>query len=192
MTQKFSNGPRLLALVLACLTLVLNACSGGGSREVDGTGPVEKVVLSGTDVTCRLRSGATLAAGLDMRVFGGMKSDPPLSQLEDRLGTPTGTRQDEHGQTWTKFKTDGGHLEAGLETHVSGTEKWTLWRVYASPSQGPASAFLQPEIKEHVDLGAPFVSLVVEPANRREAVLCLIEKGEVKRCRWFDQAKSQG
>lgn len=153
-------------------------------REFPASRPLQTVVVSGSDVICRLDPAATLADAVDLGIFQGVKDDPSLQVLQSRFGASVGKRTDERSTDWMRFRVSGGHVEAGKQREESGTEVWYLWRVYAVPDDGDPKKLFHPEVLRHIDAQGTY-ALSFEDTRRDEGIWCSIRHGSVERCRWF-------
>ena len=175
---------RCLFGITGAAALLFSSCA-ADRREVPASPPLQRVVYSGSDVICRLDPSAALSDVMDLRLFQGVKDDPPLPQLQSRLGQPEGKRVDERSTEWVRFDVSLGHIEAGNEREESGNDVWFLWRTYAVPDEADPKKLFHTEVLKHLDATTAYTALSFEDSKRSEGVWCSLRQGAVERCRWF-------
>ena len=116
--------------VLFLLLLSANGCDHISEQAIAFPAPVGKVefhsyaVIEGiTKPTQRIgihvASRDEVKQLVDLEVFGKLKPEMTVDAVVAQFGRPSETRGDDFGGTWSKYSTDFGYVEIGLDRQTS-------------------------------------------------------------------------
>ena len=117
-----------------------------------------------------------------LHAWKAIMDSPTLAQLNVTFGSLPRVWTDSEGESWSEFDIEGGVIQAGSETHVSGGDRWKLWRVYFVPTPNAVTSVFSNYVVGYIDVNQQYLTLVLETAAHDAAAVCEVWKGTVRRC----------